>query len=461
MHRSLLPAALMVGAAFAGAAAGQSFPDGSGAPIAPGTDIEGALDGRRLARALFEAARADPKQIASQKLETSRREAWAFLDWQLYAYKKCSVFDPGMMGWSQRLLAAELAVCESSAEKAAAYKRHWQVTWEDEHVAQSKFDAGRGTIADLMAVQYDRLTAEIDWVQARARAGKEKPYPLAESLPEFRFDLSDYEMSPLKVRARARVEVSRADLGELARQRVVAARIAFRGRLVDYDNGKDYLDLVLELADSVTQAELGVLGGKADEASIRERAWEMAWMVHDIKRRQFEAKRTSVEGLDASHYALLHAEIALLRAKQIKRPNRVGSLLNEPVLANFFDAKTFARARAEVGRTDLDDLLRNRQEKARAAYRLRLEGFYSGKIWWIDPLLQRSKRLLESDLALAAGPTGREAAHVRHWKRDWQIEELAQSKFDASRGTLSDLLTARFARLDAELLWAQARQARK
>ncbi len=463
MYRSLLPASLLVGAFFAGAAAAQSFSDRSGDPIAPGTGLDGPLDARELAQAMFEAARAEPKQIVRQRLETARKEAHVISERDPHYADGKSILDDGL-GWSKRLLAAELAVCDSPAEKAAAYKRHWLVAWEHEHKAEERFDFGQHSYGRLMAARYDRLTAEIDWEKARAGGGKEEPRPRAERLPDFRFPESNFDgMNYLTPRARAKFEASRSDVGVLARQRVEAARVAYRERLEEYERGKTVLLDLLTLAESVTQAELDVPGGTADETAVRERAWEMAWVVHEITRMRYDRYGLSFEARAPARYALLQAEIALLRAGQIMRPNRVnrvGSIVNNPDLAKILDAKALARARTEVGRTDLNDLLRLRLEAARDGYRLRMGEYLEGKTV-LDSLLDWLPRMLDSELALAANQTAREAAHVRHWKRSWQIEAVNLRKFEAGKATIVESMQSRYARLDAELLWAQARQTRK
>ncbi len=158
--------------------------------------------------------------------------------------------------------------------------------------------------------------------------------------------------------------------------------------------------------------------------------------------------------------ALLQTEIALVWAGQTQRPDRVGSLLMEPDVAKSFDAKAMARARAEVGRAALDDLLCQQLETARTTYHTRKEEFLAGT-GMQDTLLEWSRRLLESELALADGPAGHEAALARHWMRAWQSEAVTRDLSERGRKATAEVMAARYVRLDAELLWAQARQARK
>jgi hypothetical protein len=63
-------------------------------------------------------------------------------------------------------------------------------------------------------------------------------------------------------------------------------------------------------------------------------------------------------------------------------------------------------------------------------------------------------RLLESELALADGPAGREAALARHRKRIWQAEAMIQRRYEQGREPIGSLMELRQARLEAERLWA-------
>jgi hypothetical protein len=182
-------------------------------------------------------------------------------------------------------------------------------------------------------------------------------------------------------------------------------------------------------------------------------------MAHEITRQRYEAGREMLARLLASRSALLQAEIALVRAGHARRPGRVSTLLNDPDLAKSFDAKAFAQARAELARADLDDLLRQRLETAREGYGEDWESFLASKET-LDMLMGWSRRLLESELALADGPAGRETALARHWKRAWQSEEVIRGRFQKGRETPGALMEVRHARLEAERLWAPW-QARK
>jgi HEAT repeat protein len=437
--------------------------------IAPDSGLDDPLNARDLARAMFEASQSDPKQNARQRLETVRRAYQAAIVPLVGDTVGWPMFDT-LLELSGRWVAAELALCEAPAERAAAYHRPWQDAWKTERIAKAKVDAGRDPLEYLNASRYERLTAEMEWV--RAGAGKEKTRPSAETYPglprpEVPFD-GEVDPGAEWAWPKAQFEASRADLGELAQQRITAIRAVYRALLERYLVEKVTLDEFHDAAVRLTEAELAFVGSKVDAAALCERAWEMAWMTHEITRRHFiKAGRKNLEYLPrpyaaelvASRYALLQAEIALVQAGQARRPGRVSALLNDPDLAQSFDAKRLAQARAAVGWADLDDLLGQRLETARAGYRAHWEFFLAGKET-PDVLVGWSRRLLESELALADGPAGREAALARHWKRVWQAEAVIQRRYDEGREISFNLMELRYARLEAERLWTPW-QARK
>jgi hypothetical protein len=503
MFRFMLLAASVLDAALAAAAPVPRFPgrpdkqEGPpGAPaapaqsIAPISDLDDPLDARDLARAMFEVSRSNPKHNARQRLEVVRY----IHHWETNRYH-CSEVEPTfdyLLGLSRRWRAAELALSESPAERAAAYQRFWQDAWSTERMAKAKFDCGRILLEHLKANEYEQLTAALEW--ARAGAGKEKTRLLGEAYPglappEVPFD---ERVAPHRAWAKAQFEVSQADLGELARQRVAAVRAVYWAKLKWYLIVKEDLDDLLDVAVHLAEAELAVPGDKVDAAAARERAWEMAWIAHEITRRHIKAhERNSAvslwhdapELLAESRYALLQAEIALVQAGQARRPGRVSTLLKEPDLAKLFDvdvlayarermggavvdhllrpvdAKVLAQARAELARADLNDLLRQRLEMARKGYRAGWEAFRTYKRS-LDDVLDWSRRLLDAELALTDGPAGREAAFARHWKRVWQFEALCRNRYGEGPGATAGLMMIRHARLEAELLWAPW-QARK
>src|SRR5262249_45242774 len=151
---------------------------------------------------------------------------------------------------------------------------------------QFSFAAGRIHLVGLMDSRYERLTAEIDWGRARAGVGKEKRRLRTEALPVLRPPDAafDFERSTLTEQAKAEFGGLSADLCELAPQRPESARSAYQGHLESFLAGKEWLSVIFASAVHVVEADLAVSGDKADAAALRERAWEMAWITHEIIR---------------------------------------------------------------------------------------------------------------------------------------------------------------------------------
>ena len=71
--------------------------------------------------------------------------------------------------WSRRLLDARLAIAATREDRIAACRACLDQMKEIEKVSKSRFDAGRGTIADYKASVYFRIEAEIQLYKAEAK----------------------------------------------------------------------------------------------------------------------------------------------------------------------------------------------------------------------------------------------------------------------------------------------------
>ena len=68
-----------------------------------------------------------------------------------------------------------------------------------------------------------------------------------------------------------------------------------------------------------------------------------------------------------------------------------------------------------------------------------------------------SHRWMDEELRLATGPAARIAAITAHLERVRSIEQIAEARKESARGTDVDILKARYYRLEAEEMLADAR----
>jgi hypothetical protein len=449
-------------------------------PIAPQSELYDPLGARELARAMFEVSRSDPKQNARQRLKTIGP---AYLDVTRPLLGAKYTLDYNYLTeLARRWQAAELVLCQTPAERAAAYQRCWEFAWGIEGLMKAMVDAGREPPNSLHSARYERLRAEMEW--KRAAASIEKTRPLSETYPVVAPPAVPFEEGAISTTpwAKALFEDRGVDLDELARQRVEAIRTVYRTKLRLFLLGKAHVEGVLDQAGRLTEAELAAADSKAAAAAAREKAWEMAWITDELSRRKPRGNLGVSDhsaweyamSLTASRYALLHAEVMLVQAGQARRLDRVSTFMNEPDLAKFleaqgfpepldkrdpagyelmvrpFDRKAFVQARAELRWANLDDLLRQRLETAREGYRT----YLSGQVISIDIQVDWLRRLLEAELGLANSPAARKAVFARHWRRVRMAEAIIKGRYDEGREPIGSLMEIRYARLETELMWA-------
>jgi hypothetical protein len=126
------------------------------------------LNAKFIAKAKVEAYHSNPKELAKERLEAALFEHESRIK-EFLAGRGTLEF---VIGSSLRRLDAELALCESEADRIAAMEDHWLRMKLVEQVNKARFDAGRIPIQDFMQSRYFRLDAEIALHRARSKQEK-------------------------------------------------------------------------------------------------------------------------------------------------------------------------------------------------------------------------------------------------------------------------------------------------
>jgi hypothetical protein len=105
---------------------------------------------------------------------------------------------------------------------------------------------------------------------------------------------------------------------------------------------------------------------------------------------------------------------------------------------------------------DLPGLLKARLEAARTENEARMTDFLADR-GNVDPLLESSRRELNSELDFAAADADRVAALERYWARAWLVDKVAEGWKKAGRIPYKQSWEARYERLKAEVELAQFR----
>jgi hypothetical protein len=270
----------------------------------------------------------------------------------------------------------------------------------------------------------------------------------------------DWSFDPLlsKELARDRFEVSRADPRQLARARVEAARMALAAREEEFRAGRITVDVLIDAARQVAEAELAVVAKPADRLAVLERHWRLARLADLLTAAKYRAGTVGPGDYAQVRYILLGAEIRLVQAQaaEASPPGLLGGPVDPLPEGDLGNLKEVAKARFEASRADPRRLALARLQAARAMLKERLDEVRAGRRT-VDVLLESSRWLLEAERAVARGPADEVAAFERHWRLALAIEEDTRGMFQ--RGTIgpTDYFQVKANRLETEIGFAQAR----
>jgi hypothetical protein len=277
--------------------------------------------------------------------------------------------------------------------------------------------------------------------------------------------LETSDLFDAKELARAKYKAVHADPRELARERLAAARAAYRARQEEFLAGRGTLSYLLDNSQRLLEAELAVYDRPGERVAALERNWTRAAFRGRVTERRLQAARVPIADYAEVRYDLLGAEIAWVRARQGERPARPRGILAERFILENEEGppdndpeeeREMARDKREALLADPADLARQRLEVARAGYRARFEELLAGR-GTLDVLAESVARLLEAELAVHDKPEDQLSAYEAYWACTKDAELINDGRFAADRCPLADYLWTKYNRLDAELRWAEAR----
>lgn len=107
-----------------------------------------------------------PKQLLEKRYEEVKR-IWD-MKWDMFS--RVGRFPPlDLLGWSERLLDAELALHDDTESRAKALKAHVERTRDLERITIVLAKMGSARDSDIHLLTYDRLNAEIRYCEATGK----------------------------------------------------------------------------------------------------------------------------------------------------------------------------------------------------------------------------------------------------------------------------------------------------
>ncbi len=253
--------------------------------------------------------------------------------------------------------------------------------------------------------------------------------------------------------ARAKRAAARSRLRELHESRVEDESLAFQMRMEELAAGRGTLDITIEVARRLAEAEVTAATTSEQRGTAYERQWTIASLLKTINDFRYQAGRIAVQDMLQSTHFHIEAQNDLLASRaRGERPLSPVRLTFDPDLSQ---SREFARAKRRAFRGDAAELTVARADVAAAMCLARFKEFLAGR-GTQDILLEASRQTLEAELALAKTPAERQASWERQWERVFYIATLDHSRFDAGRIAIQDEAQATRELLDAGVGLAQA-----
>jgi hypothetical protein len=412
----------------------------------------GPLDAKELAKAKFEAFRADPRDLARARLDAMRISNEARTREFLAGRGTLDI----LLESAVRVLEAGLALGGGEADPVALCELRWEQTRAFDLINTARYEAGKINIQDQMEARWAHLGAGLALLQARAKRAK----PGTVALPRRPDLLPDDDSSDgSKELAKAKFEAVHADARDLAWAGLKAARTSYEAQTREYLAGRCTLDTRLKSVARLFEAELVFAASEADQVALCERHWELARESDRINTARYEAGKIPIQDSMDARCAYLEAQLALLqaRARQAKpgtaAPIRPADLVPEGDASN--EAKELAKDEFEAVHANPRELALARLEAARASCEARTQEFLAGR-GTLDILFESSMQRLRAELDVAPHRADELTALERHWKQSKLIEDVNRGRFEDGKIAIQDYMESVWFRL-GQLKLAQAR----
>jgi hypothetical protein len=273
---------------------------------------------RQAARDLFEVLHSSPADLARARLEAARGEARARLQEFLAGRGTLDI----LLASLQSLAEAEHAVFGRKADSVAFREMHWEIVRPIDKLCAAGHEAGRVRSADMFQARCARLEAGARLVKTRSRADQTVA-PWA-GLDDFLFEGDDLRFEglegPFAVRdlAKEKFAVSQARFTDLAAAKLAAATGWHQERASEYLAGRGTLDILLESAAHLLEAECAVDDSRAARVAALERYWQQLWQAEQLAGKGYRDGRVKAADYFQVRDLRLGAELRLVQERAAK-----------------------------------------------------------------------------------------------------------------------------------------------
>jgi hypothetical protein len=280
-------------------------------------DGENALvdfDVKAAAKRAFETGQADLRDLARRRREAAR------IQFQVrYGKYRAGAQDATLdllLQSAAFLVKAELSALEKPTpdDRLASRAADWRFAQEADNIVEAKYKVGRVSLADFMQARHARLDAEIQL--RRANGGQKLPAPVPTTAVALDGE-EDFDGLDSKALAKAQFEAGQADLRDLARARRAAIHSSLQERYEKYRAGAQdaTLDLLLEAARQMLDAELADHDDPAERLEAVQRYWELSREAEKIVEAKYRVRRVSLADYAQAQGQRLDAEIRMQEAR--------------------------------------------------------------------------------------------------------------------------------------------------
>jgi hypothetical protein len=292
----------------------------TGQLLFPGWDhqFEKGFSAKEIAQARFELTRANPRQLAQEKLEA----AWTRYEAQEREFRagrsSMLLFEDSSLS----VLEAELGFFDKKADRIGSLERHWLRTKFSENENRERLEFGRIPFEEFWMVQSFRVKAEIELV--KALKGEEFPWipPGRPQSKAYTF-LMDAEEGPNTFRQKElgkllKNELNGGYLTQLIQEKRGLLRKLSKAREEIFLEGRGWLYNLLETSRDLLESELEQSDKKTHRYTALQNYLNRQLRYEQVNKERFEYGRISYSDYLQTVYGRLDAEIRLVQEKEKK-----------------------------------------------------------------------------------------------------------------------------------------------